>query len=48
MVRQLAGGLGGMLGWVNLDREQIWDIAKLLVPGIAIICVIVLLLLALP
>ncbi len=36
-----------MLGWVNLDREQIWDIAKLLVPGIAIICVVVLLLLAL-
>ena len=44
MVWQLAGGLGGMFGWVNLDREQIWDIAKLLIPGIAIIFTIVLLL----
>ena len=37
-------GLGGMWGWVNLDREQLRDIAKFLVPGIG---AMVLLLLAL-
>jgi len=47
MVCQLAGGPGGMLGWVNLDREQLRDMAKLLIPGVAIIGTIVLLLLAL-
>ena len=44
MIWQLAGRLGGMLGWVNLDREQIQDIAKLLIPGILIIGIMVLLL----
>ena len=44
MIWQLAGGLDGMLGWVNPDREQLWDMAKLLVPGITVIGVIVLLL----
>ena len=44
MISQLVLGLGGMWGWVNLDREQLQDIAKLLVPGIG---AMVLLLLAL-
>ena len=26
---------GTMLGWINLDREQIREFARILVPGIA-------------
>ncbi len=33
-----------MLGWVNLDREQLRDIARFLVPGIAAATVLLLVL----
>jgi hypothetical protein len=46
MVDGRAAGLGpsGMWGWVNLDREQLRDMAKFLIPGLG---AMVLLLLAL-
>ena len=34
MGRQLTRGVSSMIGWVNLDREQLTDIARFLVPGI--------------
>ena len=33
-----------MLGWVNLDREQLRDMARILVPGIAAAAVLLLVL----
>ena len=33
-----------MLGWVNPDRDQLREIAKILVPGIVLLAVVVLLL----
>ena len=36
-----------MFGWVNLDREQMRDMAGILVPGIGTIGAVVLLLLTL-
>ena len=40
-----ARGLGHrMLGWVNPDRDQLREIAKILVPGIVLLAVVVLLL----
>ena len=40
-------GDGGMLGWVKLDREQVRDIVKILVPGIVTLGIVLLLLLRL-
>ena len=37
---------GAMLGWVNLDREQVGEFAKILIPGIAALGLTVLLLIA--
>jgi hypothetical protein len=36
-----------MLGWVKLDREQVRDIVKILVPGIVTLGIVLLLLLRL-
>ncbi len=36
-----------MWGWVNLDREQLRELARILIPGIGTIGAIVLLLLTL-
>ena len=33
-----------MLGWVNLDREQIREFARILMPGIAVLGIMLLLL----
>ena len=37
----------GMFGWVRLDREQVHDIAKILVPGIVTLGIVLLLFLRL-
>ena len=39
-------GWSAMLGWVNLDREQVREFATILVPGIAALGLTVLLLIA--
>ena len=39
-------GWGAMLGWVNLDREQLREFATILIPGIAALGLTVLLLIA--
>ena len=39
-------GWGAMLGWVNLDREQVREFATILIPGIAALGLTVLLLIA--
>ena len=39
-------GWGAMLGWVNLDREQVREFATILMPGIAALGLTVLLLIA--
>ena len=33
-------GPGAMLGWVNLDREQLSDMARLLVPGLGAVALL--------
>ncbi len=35
-------GPDGMLGWVNLDREQLREITRILIPGIAAAAVLLL------
>ena len=40
-------GLGAMLGWVNLDRQQLREFVGILVPGVGTLGAVVLLVLTL-
>ena len=42
MGRQLTRGVSSMIGWVNLDREQLTDMASFLVSGIGAMAVLLL------